>query len=154
MKAKGAKNPHCALAFWDCFVPFLWRHILPLSVALVFEWQSSFQRAPFWFKQRSRTAVLLLLLHQFSTSDQKENYKKNWSLPSWILLIRGKKKLVSSQLNAHGWVFFGTTTKWLFFLFVFQVQHQGSSYIIFLMRREADSEEFSYSLTSPLSRCL
>lgn len=33
----------------------------------------------FWFKQHSRTAVWLHLMHQFPTSDQKESCKKNSS---------------------------------------------------------------------------
>lgn len=71
---------YIVLLYLEVILCLLNRHVLPRRIALVFEWQSNFQRAPFWFKQRSMTAVLLLLLHQFSTSDQKENYKADSGL--------------------------------------------------------------------------
>lgn len=56
-----------------------------------------------------RLSSVSLLQHQFSAFDQKEKIQGKLQLLSWILLI---KKLVPSQLNAHGWGFFGTTMKW------------------------------------------
>lgn len=112
----------------------------------MFGYQASSE--PLFWSEQHRTAVSFLHLYQCSTSDPKKKKKKErkeitariqTSLQD--LSNKIKKELVSSQLKAHGWIFFRTTMKWSR---VFNHSSRVAA-IIFLMRRATEPGEFSIS---------
>lgn len=66
-------------------------------------------------------------------------------------LSNKKKELVSSQLKAHGWIFFRTTVKWSR---VFKRSSRVAATSFFSWGERQTQESFQYPpLTTPLSPC-